>query len=475
MVPELVDRLRRHRTLAGVPRDQLTWVAVHGRLRHFAPGEVVSPQGQPIDNLWVVLSGNLSIRVNRGGGPRKVMAWRAGDVTGRLPYSRSQGPPGPVVAEETTEVVMVHHDDFPEMIRQCDELTSLLVHVMLDRAHHFTSSDLHDEKMLSLGKLAAGLAHELNNPASAVARSADALADAVAAVDASSRALGAAELSDTQRATIDRVRETYFSSVAQHRRLPLDQADREEEIAGWLERHGLDQTIAESLAESDVTLAGLDGLAHAVGRDTLHTALSWLAAGFVTRGLGSEIRAAASRIYNLVAAVKGFTYMDQTLLPTPVDVGRGLTDTLTVLQAKARAKSVTVSLTVEPELPQLVGFGGELNQIWANLIDNAIDAVPSKAHVEVTATRRGNAVVVRVVDDGPGIAEDIRERVFDPFFTTKPPGEGTGLGLDIVRRLVYRHDGEIDVDSRPGRTEFCVSLPIVTGTGTLVSGADRVQ
>ena len=174
--------------------------------------------------------------------------------------------------------------------------------------------------------------------------------------------------------------------------------------------------------------------------------------------------------------------MDQTLLPTPVDVGRGLTDTLTVLQAKARAKSVTMSLTVDPELPQLVGFGGELNQIWANLIDNAIDAVPSAAHVEVTATRRGNAVVVRVVDDGPGIPEDIRERVFDPFFTTKPPGEGTGLGLDIVRRLVHRHDGDIDVDSRPGCTEFCVSLPIVTGTGTSaarrparISGDDRVQ
>ena len=467
MVPELVDRLRGHRTLAGVPRDQLTWVAVHGRLRHFAPGEVVS---EPNDSLVVVLSGNLSIRVNRGGGPRKVMTWRAGDVTGRLPYSRSQGTPGPVVAEETTEVVMVHRDDFPEMIRQCDELTSLLVHVMLDRTRHFTSSDLHDEKMLSLGKLAAGLAHELNNPASAVARSADALADAVAAVDASSRALGAAGLSDTQRATIDRVRETYFSSVAQHRRSPLDQADREEEIAGWLERHGLDRTIAESLAESDVTLAGLDGLARAVGHDTLHTGLGWLAAGFMTRRLGSEIRVAASRIYNLVAAVKGFTYMDQTLLPTPVDVGQGLTDTLTVLQAKARAKSVTVSLTVDPELPQLVGFGGELNQIWANLIDNAIDAVPSAAHVEVTATRRGNAVVVRVVDDGPGIPEDIRERVFDPFFTTKPLGEGTGLGLDIVRRLVYRHDGEIDVDSRPGRTEFCVSLPIVTGTRPSAGG-----
>ena len=173
-------------------------------------------------------------------------------------------------------------------------------------------------------------------------------------------------------------------------------------------------------------------------------------AGCATYQLASEIEAAASRIHNLVAAVKGFTYMDQATMPKPVDVGQGLADTLAVLNAKARGKSVGVSLDVEADLPRIPGFGGELNQVWANLVDNALDA--AKGRVAVAAGRQGHSVVVRVVDDGPGLPPEIRERIFDPFFTTKPVGQGTGLGLDIARRIVRRHHGEIEVDSRPGRT-----------------------
>ena len=186
-------------------------------------------------------------------------------------------------------------------------------------------------------------------------------------------------------------------------------------------------------------------------------------AGCATYRLASEIETAASRIHNLVAAVKGFTYMDQSTMPKPVDVRQGLADTLAVLNAKARGKSVGVSLDVAADLPRIQGFGGELNQVWANLVDNALDA--ARSHVAVTAGRQGHSVVVRVVDDGPGFPQEIRERIFDPFFTTKPVGQGTGLGLDIARRLVRRHDGEIDVDSRPGHTQFSVTLPIDAGRG----------
>jgi len=203
----------------------------------------------------------------------------------------------------------------------------------------------------------------------------------------------------------------------------------------------------------------LDGLAAALGDDALGFALRSLVAAYRTRSLASEVEIAAGRVHSLVAAIKGFTYMDQSQVPKPVAIGKGLADTLAVHGAKARAKSVQVSLHVADGLPEVHGLGGELNQVWSNLIDNAIDAVPESGHVDVTAGTQPGWVVVTVSDDGPGIPAEIVGRIFDPFFTTKPQGAGTGLGLDIARRIVRQHEGELEVESRPGRTEFRVLLP----------------
>jgi signal transduction histidine kinase len=200
---------------------------------------------------------------------------------------------------------------------------------------------------------------------------------------------------------------------------------------------------------------------------TLNSALRWIATGCASRALTIEIERATTRIHTLVAAVKGFTQMDRALTPTPIDIAKGLADTLAVLEGKARTKSVFVSVTSAPDLPRVFGYGAECNQIWEKLIDNALDAVSVSGHVSVTAEHEGGSVVVCVVDDGPGIPSGIKGRIFDPFFTTKPVGYGTGLGLDIVRRLVQWHDGEIEVDSRPGRTVFRVSLPV---TGPALHG-----
>ncbi|MGE5346466.1 MAG: ATP-binding protein [Acidithiobacillales bacterium] len=458
------DRLAEHRLLAGAPREQLAWLAAHGRLVHLETGNVLTSKTSPVRGLYIVLSGHLSIHIDRGAGPQKVMEWRGGDVTGLLPYSRMVAPPGDVKAEVPTEVLMVPREEIPALIRDCYDLTSIFVHVMIDRARHFTSTDLHQEKMVSLGKLAAGLAHELNNPASAVARSAQGLRLRLSEVESASRALGAARLSETQRAAVDRARELCLAAAgASFGRSPIERADREDAIADWLKRHGADATAAEALAESAITLDALEQLTEALTGEALQAALQWLVAGCATYRLASEIEMAASRIHKLVAAVKGFTYMDQATMPKPVDVGQGLADTLAVLNAKAREKSVKVSLDVEADLPHVQGFGGELNQVWANLVDNALDA--ARGHVAVAAGRQGHSVVVRVVDDGPGLPPEIRERIFDPFFTTKPVGQGTGLGLDIARRLVLRHHGEIEVDARPGQTQFSVTLPIDGGRG----------
>ena len=458
--PSLVERLSMHRTLAPVPKEEILWIASHGKLRRLDAGAILTSKDRPVDGLHIVLDGHLSIHVDRGTGRRQIMEWRGGDVTGMLPYSRIVAPPGDVVAEEPTELVTVYRSDIPDMIRECSELTAVLVHVMVDRARHFTSSYLHDEKLVSLGKLAAGLAHELNNPASAISRSANALSASVALADAAARAVGLAGLTAEQAAAVETAGNACVASGIRPVLSPLELEDRENSIADWLEIHRVEISLAEQLAQTDITFDALDRLADALNGPALCAGLQWLAARGAIASLTSEIHEASSRIYDLVRAIKGFTEMDRSAVPEPVDIEQGLANTLVVLRAKAKRKSVGVTSRIEKDVPPVFGFGGELNQVWANLIDNALDAVSDGGRVELDVAREGGAVVVRIVDDGAGISPEIRGRIFDPFFTTKPVGEGTGLGLDIVRRLIQRHHGQIELESRPGRTEFRITLPV---------------
>jgi signal transduction histidine kinase len=469
-ITTLVDRMAALPKLQGIPRPELEWLAAHGRVVEREAGAVIAPKGERIDHLWIILSGHMIVQVDRGAGPRKVTDWRAGDVSGMLPYSRMTGPPGDNYVDVPSEFLIIHEGHFPEMVHRCPVFTAHTVHCMLDRARSFNSSDLQDEKMISLGKLAAGLAHEINNPASATVRGAKQLLAMLVESDAASRALGAAGVSDALFAAIERTRAACVAQPGGTVRSPIQQTDREDEIADWLERHGLDPAHAESLANTEVTLGALEALAQASSGTTLDAAVRWIATGCATHALALDIEQAATRIHELVAAIKRFTYMDNQAGPEPVEIEPGLRDTVRVLAAKAKAKGAAIALDIEANLPRVHAVGSELNQVWLNLIDNALDAIPESGHVDITARREMDRVVVRVVDDGAGIPADVLPRIFDPFFTTKPPGQGTGLGLDITRRLVRLYHGDITVDSRAGRTEFLVSL--LVDQPTLV-GSDR--
>ncbi len=463
---DLVDRLANHRTVGAAPREELEWLAAHGFVRRIEVGQALSAKGAPVEGLFVILSGHITLFADRGAGPSKLFEWRGGDVGGVLPYSRLVNSPGESVVEEPSDVLVVPRQHLRALTEACHELTSILVHRMVDRARDFTSHELHDEKMISLGRLSAGLAHELNNPASAIERSAALLGSRLEGVEQAARALGAAGLTEAQFDAIDGVRIACAAAPEQGVRSPIEHAEREEAISDWLADRGLDTVTAEALAETAVKIEALDRLADAVDGPALAAALRWAAAGCSARRLASEIQDAATRIAGLVLAVKGFTHMDQSTAAGPVDLAQGLGNTVAVLKSKARGKSVAVSVSVEPDLPRVRGFAGELNQIWGNLIDNALDAAPESGRVEVVARLDSRRVVVRIADNGPGIPAEIRDRIFDPFFTTKAAGQGTGLGLDIVRRLVQHNDGEIAVESQPGRTEFQVTLPIAETEGS---------
>ena len=459
---DLVGRLYELPQLDGVAREELEWLADQGQVAVHPVGKVVSPRGKKIEKVWVMLSGRMAIDVDRGAGLRRVMEWSAGDVTGTLPYSRMKGPPGDVIVEETSEVLTLHERYFPEIIQKCPTFTAHTVHLMLDRARSFNASDLQDEKMMSLGKLAAGLAHELNNPASVVVRGAKLLLSGLAASDDASRKLGAAGLGTDVLETIDGIHSACRDKTVGSVLSPADQLKREDEIEAWLARQQLEEDdvaqLAEQLSESAITIEALDTLAEATSGESLEAALRWVAAGCETHTLAVDVERAATRIYELVATVKKFTYMDELSAAEAVDVEAGIQDTVRMVASKAKTKGTSIVLQIEPDLPLVHANGGELNQVWLNLIDNALDAIPQGGKVEVTVRRELQRVVVKVVDNGSGISPDALPHIFDPFFTTKPPGQGTGLGLEITQRLLRRYHGDISVESRPGHTEFRVGL-----------------
>jgi signal transduction histidine kinase len=464
---DVVARLLEHRTLGGAPRAELEWLAAHGESQHVDRGNLNPVAGEPhplvrtgLESLMILFAGCVVMYGDHGAGRHKLMEWRSGDVTGYLPYSRMSGPAaGELVAAEPIDLLAVNRIHFPEMILACPWVTTTLVHVMVDRARHFRASELYDEKMKSLGKLAAGLAHELNNPASASARSAHLLSEALGQSDAAARTLRAAGLSDTQFALLDRVRDACVAGQIANL-TALERADREDALAERLAAHGADPSAAAALVDSALSVQMLDQLAATIGSSQLQTAIRWLASRCTARALASDIERATMRISTLVGAVKRFAYMDRALTPEPVAIRESVDDTVVLLQEKIRQKSIGVEVDIAADVPPARAIGGDLNQVLMHVIDNALDASPQAAVVRVSAERAHDRVVVRIIDHGPGIPAAIRDRIFDPFITTKPVGQGTGLGLDIARQLVRRNDGDIEVDSVPGRTEFRIVLQV---------------
>jgi len=428
-------------------------------VRDLAHGDVLTAAAGVVAGMYVVLTGRLTISVNRGTGLRPVMEWVGGDITGMLPYSRLKAPPADVLAQEPSSVVLLGREHLDAMTRECPGLTAVCVHVMVDRARAFTSSDLLDEKMASLGRLAAGMAHELNNPASAVARNASSLEAALTDLQRATRAFCSLGLPEPQCEAVEALRTTAAAAAAAGTLSPIDRADRQDAVADWLADHDMANVDADRLVDAGWTLDYLQQLDTLVGPAAVGIALAYLATEHHVLRLATDVERAASRIHDLVSAVKRFTYMDQAMVTAPTAIAPGLADTVTMLGSKARQKDVTLRLEVAPDLPKVEALGGELNQVWTNLIDNAIDAVPRGGHVVVSASSAGERVVVHVADNGPGIPAAIRARVFDPFFTTKDVGSGTGLGLDIARRLVLRHRGTIDFTTGDTGTTFHVSLP----------------
>lgn len=455
------SELLRFPAFAELPTDQIAWFLDHSKELKLKAGEVYAKQGDPPEAMFVLLEGDFEWR-GEFNGETVTMPGKVGDVTGALPFSRMKQftVTGRAIGEG--RILRFPSSLFPELLQRIPELVRRLVGVMTDRVREATRMEQQRDRLAGLGKLSAGLAHELNNPAAAAKRAAAQLRETLHSIKEASLQLGRRELTPTQKAEIEKLE----SSFTQNDSPPPDTltiSDLEDQIDSLLRSHGQNDLwqLSAELAQRGIEPAALESLFENLDAGTARAALVRIAASVEIASLLKEIESSTSRISDLVRAIKEYTYMDQSPVQN-VDVVKSLETTLTILNYKLK-RGVTVQRDYQP-IPFLVNsFGSELNQVWTNLIDNAIDAMSGKGELRVRTYRDNGSVVVEIGDNGPGISPEIRPHIFEPFFTTKAVGEGTGLGLDTVQRIVRKHKGNIQVNSKPGNTRFQVSLPLAGG------------
>jgi signal transduction histidine kinase len=443
---------------AGLPEDQIAWFLDQSQEISLRAGDVYARQGDPADAMFVLLEGEFQWR-GEFGGETVVMSPKAGDVTGVLPFSRMKefGFTGRAVTD--SRILRFPAARFPDLTQKMPELAKRLVGVMADRIRETTRLEQQRDRLAGLGKLSAGLAHELNNPASAAKRAAAQLRDTLKRIKDASHELGRRELTAPQKSEIEKLE----ASLIQRDEPPPDVltvSDLEDQLDALLRSHGQNDLwrLAAELAQRGIQPAVMESLFENFDAGSARAALTRIAASLEIVSLLKEIESSTSRISDLVGAIKEYTFMDQSPVQN-VDVVKGLETTLTILHHKLK-RGITVHRDYH-RVPLLVNsFGSELNQVWTNLIDNAIDAMNGKGELRVRTFRDDGCVVVEIEDNGPGISPEIQPHIFEPFFTTKGVGEGTGLGLDTVQRIVKKHRGSIQVSSQPGDTRFQVWLPL---------------
>jgi signal transduction histidine kinase len=443
---------------ADLPDDQIAWFISQSQELHLKAGEAYSRQGDPADAMFVVLEGQLQGR-GEIGGETIIFTINQGNVTGVLPFSRMKQFTVSIRAETDSRTLRFPTSLFPQLIQKMPELTQRLVGLMSDRIRETTRLEQQRDRLASLGKLSAGLAHELNNPASAAKRATSQLRVILKKIKEASHELGRRDLTAAQKAEIEKLEASF---IQQNQPPPdaLTASDLEEHIDSLLRSHGQNDLwqLAADLARKNVKPETLESLFEALDADTARAALVRIAASVEIANLLNEIESSTTRISDLVLAIKEYTYMDQAPVQN-VDIVKSLETTLTILNYKLK-RGVVVERDYG-KVPLLVNsFGSELNQVWTNIIDNAIDAMSGKGQLRVRTYREDSCVVVEIGDNGPGISSQVKPHIFEPFFTTKGVGEGTGLGLDTVQRIVKKHRGTIQVDSKPGDTRFQVRLPL---------------
>ncbi len=463
--------LRRSPLLAACSGSEIETVLSTSAEQRLDAGEVLFDEREPVDAVWILADGALEITKHLNG-DELIQREEPGAFIGEIPVLTHERSYVRASALTASRLVRIPEPTFRSLMASCPTVAATVVRTLVERVRRYQTMLQERDRMAGLGTIAAGLAHELNNPATAVNR----------AVTQAEDALGALQTLVKQPASLNHLQAVFGIVAALHSDPdrteraraeaaaldPVARSDREDAVVAWLTAHGAKDAweCAAGMVEAGLTPERLDEAAGDVDADVLRTALTWAERFGTLRELLAEVKQSTGRITELVAAIKGYSHADR-VTPKTVDVHVAIENTLTMMGYKLRGANVAVEREYDRSLPKIRTFGGELHQVWTNLIDNAIDAIAADPKrekpggtIRVRTSRDGRCAQVDIIDTGPGIPPDAVPRLFDAFFTTKEAGKGTGLGLDIVRRIVTRHEGTVSVSPEPGATRFTVRLPL---------------
>jgi len=457
-IGEVIEALKRVGPLSVLTEEEYEWLARNGTQRREASGAILFQGGDPASTMNILLKGEIHVRRELGANAL-LFVGRSGLITGLLPYSRMKTFGGVGFAASEIWTLDFDRSLFPAMLDAVPAMAQICVGILLDRVREMTRMEQQTEKLAALGKLAANLAHELNNPASAAQRAAGGLLEELRVYGREKFKLGALCMDEQQ---LNRVRQ-WQDSIAViakpgHENTP-HLAGQEDRISAWLTNHGIENAwqIAPELAEAGISPDRLDPLAHMLDPKAAGVVLSQFASTLRAERMTEAMIDSTARIFDLIKAIKDYSYMDQAPIQE-IDIPKGLESTLSMLQS--RLQHVEVLRDYEDCLPCISAYGSEINQVWTALIENALDAIHDRGRIQLKAKVSGELLLVEVWDNGPGIPKENLDRIFEPFFTTKPPGKGLGLGLDMVMRVVRKHRGYVQAQSEPGATCFQVRLPL---------------
>jgi signal transduction histidine kinase len=459
--------LRQLSLFAGLPEEDLDRLYEMAETVSIAAGQTLVAEGEPGDAMYIALEGRFEVSKRAGERDMVLAESGPGDVIGEISLLEGCARTATVRAVEDGRLLKISQDSFQQLLQRSPSAALGVVRTMTQRLRNTEAMLRQSEKMAALGTLSAGLAHELNNPAAAVRRSAGRLRETLAELQRLAAELGSLGLSAQGMERMNALRRELPQRAADPVRLdPLERSDLEGDVGAWMEQQGVEEPweLAPSIVALGWNIADLEEMTIAFTEVQRPGFLSWLATGCSAYALLDEVGQGAERISEIVKAVKSYSRLDQAPVQL-VDVHEGLDNTLVILRHKLK-EGVTVIKEYATGLPRIEAYASELNQVWTNLIDNAVDAMGGKGELHIHTSGDDGQVVVEITDNGPGILPENQARVFDAFYTTKPVGSGTGLGLHITYNIVVQHHhGEIQVESQPGRTTFRVTLPVQLGSG----------
>ncbi|WP_319421915.1 sensor histidine kinase [Pleurocapsa sp. FMAR1] len=433
---------------------------VCGTALDLKPGEILYREGDAAYCFYVVLKGQVKVTKQLGASEIVVTLHHRGEFTGDL--SMLTGGVAQATASSVDVSRVIQFQDFKELLKGCPRSIDLFVPALAERSKDLEVRLRQQEKLAALGKLSAGLAHELNNPAAAGRRAAKQLNIAIASLQQNMLSLRGKHFSAHHRQLMGELQQQAIAQANSKSTLsPLEQSDLEDELTDWLANKGVKNAweLSPSLVSAGIQPSQLETLAKDMESEAFSEALVWLEATLTMNGLVNEVEQSTSRISDLVGAIKNYSYMDRAAVQE-IDLHEGLDNTLKILHHKIKY-GVKVNKEYSTKIPKISAYGSELNQVWTNLIDNAIDGMDGKGELTIRTGLENNCVLIEIIDNGAGIPSEIQSRIFEPFFTSKEVGKGSGLGLDISRRIIIqKHQGNLRFESQPGKTNFQVRIPL---------------